>query len=272
MGINPNSTEGKTIDQLAADQADDADRTRYKPDWSRQDRPHYGDLKEEGHEKAYENWRSTSRIPALPAWKEMDNASRASWMTSTTGSKVVGDARRAFIKSNFSEKAGRAVVTSPESRPNNAKTTAEVRVRTGLKEAVKSGNAEIVDASSASSINALHGFSNDFSHHEKLGNLVDRLEKAHNGTNSSVPALAAAARKSLSDSIYSQGTGVRTPDREAALKHFSDAAGHTMRLAAAVAGAAHNSGEPVNAQEAMTEANTHMTNYREHVTNIKKVN
>lgn len=260
------------LDQLAAEQsADDEDfkgRTQYKPDWRREDRPNYGVLGHDAHEKMYENWRANHRIKDLPSWKELDNSGKAAWMSSS-GSSMIAAANRELRKTNFSEQAGRAVqhgAGESRSAETNPTRSAEKRARAGIRGAAAGG--EQITASADLNINSPFATTNNYEHHKNLEGVVSKLESAHNGSNGSVTPLAAAARKSISDSIYAQGTG----KNEDALKHFTDAAGHTMRLAQAVNGAAHNAGDASSALGAMSEANTHLTNYRNHLAEIKKVN
>lgn len=249
---------------------------RVGTDKNRGDRITYGALGGLNHEKLYEGWRTSSRIPNLPSWKEMDEGSKSVWAGSQTGRKIIGDANRELKKNNFSEIAERPVRDSTTGvrggvtvDPSAATRKAEQRARNNVKSAVATTT---IAPEQAANVNSKFGFGDDFSNHEKLGVLVDRLEKAHNGTSSSVAPLVAAARQSISKSIAAQATGAGKAAREEAMQHFSDAAGHTMRLAQAVSGAASNAGEKADAMSTISEVNSHMTNYRKYVTNIKKVN
>lgn len=266
---DPHTHNVESIDDISAKEEDDIKADAVKGMSARvgaDSAPMYGALKQEGHQKLYQNWRETSGIPNLPHWHEMDNSAKKAWITSSHGARLVNQALRALPKS---DKLGKSVRLSTTGDPAQAKRDAESERRTGMAKLVASGKAPVLDARDAGSIKSPFAASNDYSHHQKLGSVIDNLEDAHNGGNSSVAGLAEAARKSLSDSIYSQGL----QHHDEAISHFTQAAGHTMRMAQAVNGSNHNAGAGSSTvANGMMEANTHLSNYRNMINKLPKVN
>jgi hypothetical protein len=260
----------------------------------RTDRPNYGALDAKTHGNIYEGVRAKKATAgSLPGWHEMDDASRAAWQNSSEGRKAISSYTATLPKTM----AGQTVnVASDSKRPEKAvqernkpivqeierrsfPTPAHKQVFDKLGVLIEpklaghpstgkwSNSAEmsVKGANYPEASRSPIASAPTAEHHEAMEALVKGVTKQHGetvGGMKSTDPLAEASRNAL-ESLAVSAKANTLGHTDDAVKHFTNAVGHTMRAASIAQGAANNAGVKTDiANDTIRAAGQHLSDYK----------
>jgi hypothetical protein len=281
-------------DRKARDKAASANMGARAGDGIRTDRPNYGALDAKTHGNIYEGVRAKkANAGSLPGWHEMDDASRAAWQNSSEGRKAISSYTATLPKTM----AGEVVNVSPDAaRPEEAVAKRDRPIKAAIEQRAfptpahkqvfdklgvliepklaghpstgKWSNSAEISVKGANYPEASRSpiaSAPTAEHHEAMESLIKGITKQHGenvGGMKSTDPLAETSRNAL-ESLAVSAKANTLGHTDDAVKHFTNAVGHTMRAASIAQGAANNAGVKTDiANDTIRAAGQHLSDYK----------